>query len=250
MFVAQNKTQKEIAAKLGISDKTLYNWIQRFNWHADRRRQQSMWTSFALSMGRQLRAYQLTIAEREEGESPTTADVQLQCKMLNVLLRISKHGYHTPDAIPDFLQYIFSQDEALGKELTKHYLAYTEEEHRSEIPPEDWEVQDEVPVTPAPPVVTASMPAQEPAPFSEQEFKQNKQLIKSLKDVPVSHTTRFRGRFVNSRWLQYNLFQYCLPQQQRRFIGDARMVLAEVDHAALQQHIKAHFDQQQTKAAA
>lgn len=249
MFVAQNKTQKEIASALGISDKTLYNWIQRNNWHKERHMQQNMWTSFALSMSRQLRAFQLTIAEREEGESPSAGDVQLQCKMLNALLRLAKHGFHTADAVPDFVQYVFDRDTELGKQLTAHYLAYTEEEHRSEMVPEEPAMGDEV-VEQVPPSIVAQPGVKETAPFSEHDFKQNKHLVKSLKEAPVSHTTRFRGRFVNSRWLQYNLFQYCLPAQQRRFIGDARKLLAEIDHTTLQQQITDHFTLQQTQAAA
>ena len=57
-------------------------------------------------------------------------------------------------------------------------------------------------------------------------------------------TIRFNGRYVNARWLEYNLYQYCLPLEQRYFIEDARDVIAYVAASDMREKVKDYKAQQ------
>ncbi len=45
-----------------------------------------------------------------------------------------------------------------------------------------------------------------------------------------NHTTMVKGHEYNSHWLQYNLYQYCLPLHERRFYYNPARYHQEIDH--------------------
>ena len=55
------------------------------------------------------------------------------------------------------------------------------------------------------------------------------------------HMIPYKGKNVNIRWLQYNLFQYCLPLEERRFLQSAGDVMDYMDIDAMQKIIKEYF---------
>ncbi|PQJ11370.1 hypothetical protein CJD36_006100 [Flavipsychrobacter stenotrophus] len=95
----------------------------------------------------------------------------------------------------------------------------------------------------------SDLPAKEVAPkfntpaITQRDFDQYGHLLgkSSFANLTDKTTIKFNGRYVNAKWLEYNLFQYCLPADNRHFIDDARKVIGEVDHKITQESIAAYL---------
>ena len=97
--------------------------------------------------------------------------------------------------------------------------------------------------------LTCTPDAGTPPPITEQDFIAYRHLIGSFRHVTDTCTVRFRGRYVNTRWLEYNLYQYCLPEDERRFLNDEGQKISEADYASLQQKMKWYKSQSKKMAA-
>lgn len=164
----------------------------------------------AANLEQHILALQQQIATRPEGQQfPTVQEVNQQCKLINCLIK-------------------------LRKPAPKQSVKDNEPEQAATAP--------NVPVTTA-----LSQPVSQK--ITPNDFKTYGHYLARSGSVGKNGTIKFNGRMVNSRWLEYNLFQYCLPPAERRFIDDARQVIAETDHAAIQSKIREHLANREQKAA-
>lgn len=155
----------------------------------------------------QLIALQKSIDAREEGQRhPSPQDIAMQCKLIGCLDKLRR----------------LSGEKVLAKVRRPAPQAEQAEPHQEQ---------------------TTTVQAKEASPITEQDFKEYKHLLSTFKQLRDTDTIRFRGRYVNCKWLQYNLLQYCLPVADRTFIGDARRVIAEVNYAATQEMAKQYLAQ-------
>ena len=78
------------------------------------------------------------------------------------------------------------------------------------------------------------------APLTWQDFEAYKHLL----NQPVSslfYTMEFNDRLVSRSWLQYNLFQCCLPPDQRCFIANDRDYISRCNPQVVCQDILKFF---------
>lgn len=62
----------------------------------------------------------------------------------------------------------------------------------------------------------ATIPSEPPV--THADYDEYYDFICSSPTISETDTTEFHGRTVNAVWLEYNLFQYMLPAEERRFV--------------------------------
>ena len=268
LYFNEHKTQKEIAAAVGVTEKTIYNWIQQFSWYQQREEEQSMTSLAANNICQQLLAFQQAIATRLENPGvPSIQEINVQCKLINCLDKLRRHSARQAKAtyaITDFLHFVAKDDENLGEAIYDKYTLYTAKNISrkpviaNDKTPSD-AVQEALSATSLPetqPVKTGNEPETEwespyieGAPFSEQDFNDYKHLLGNFGKLYNGSQIKFRGRYVVTQWLEYNLYQYCLPAGQRKFINDAKQILRYIDHKTTQEKIRLYLEQQKNRAA-
>lgn len=197
------------------------------------------------SLCRQLIAFQQTIETRDHGlQFPTPQEVNLQSKMIANVIKIKKYNAtdYAAKAIAEFIRFLGKEDKQLAKIVAEKYanfiggadtrvLAYEQDAPRN----------DEAPVPHKPNEVT-----QENRHLTQRQFDKNKEMLGVIGHVDRYSTTTFEGRIVKSMWLEYNLYQYCLPPAQRRFLNDEEDLL-KLDYKAVKAGIATYL---QTREAA
>ncbi len=237
-YTSGSATQKQIAAQAGVSEKTVYNWTRQFGWHAQRQQQHEYYSTISTNLCTQIIACQQAITDR--GDLPTPKEFNMHARLINSVLKLDKAvGKTAPaDTLTAFLEYVAGYNEELGGQLLDLYLAYAQSvEKKKTARKQPVKTGNQSKTTSNDAVTIPATAVPEKAPITEQDFKEYKHLLNTNQPVTDNHTTRFRGRFVNTRWLQYNLLQYCLPPTERRFIGDARKIRTDTDPNLIQQQI-------------
>jgi transposase-like protein len=242
LYLSGSATQKQIAEATGVSEKTIYNWSRQFRWHQQRQQHNDVCRSVSENLCRQLLVFQQQINDRED--VPTAQELNTQVRLVNSILKLEKTIGKTQqaDAMTEFLEFVANTNEQAGNLLLDMYIAYADAMEAKK------QVRKQPVKTSNQPVTHQQPEKQEPAPITQQDFNDYRHLLNSFGDLTDRHTTRFRGRFVNSRWLQYNLLQYCLPPDQRRFMGDARKVLVDTDATDVQLQVAAQLSSLRTAA--
>lgn len=180
-------------------------------------------TTIAQKLANQIIAFQQSIEARPAGlQFPTMQEANQQHKLITCLLRLVKQPARPrKEKVQDP-----SDIAALNSWATTVNDIFS-------MPTESDLPMKDVPPKIAPPAITA------------RDFEQYGHLLgkSSFANLTDKTTIKFNGRYVNAKWLEYNLYQYCLPADQRHFIDDARKVIGEVDHKITQEQIAAHLAQ-------
>jgi hypothetical protein len=189
--------------------------------------------TIAQKLANQIVAFQSAIEARPQGQQfPTPQEANQQHKLITCLLRLvkqpakpRKEKLHTPADIEALNSWAKVANEIMATPIA------TESD-----PPE---------------IRTHTAPKTTTTAVTQRDFEQyGHQLGKSaFANLTDKTTIKFNGRYVNAKWLQYNLFQYCLPLEQRNFIEDARNVIAQVDHHANCEKIEEFLAQKNKMAA-
>ena len=169
-----------------------------------------------LNLCNQLIAFQDAIATRTENPGvPNQHEITLQCKLINCLDKLRRFHGRTTKA---------------KKEKTTNEASTQEFGNETEI----GIVSDN-----AIPSHFSHIPSHSStlAPVSQQDFTDYKHLLGHFGKLTNTSQIRFRGRYVNAQWLEYNLFQYCLPAPDRRFIHDTQTLLTTINHQTTQERI-------------
>ena len=178
-------------------------------------------TTIAQNLCNQIIAFQQSIAARPEGQQfPTLQEGNQQHKLITCLLRLVKQPARPRkekvpateelsaiDSWKKAVDEIFGTDEITPLE-TANYTASTQ--------------------------TTSNIVTQRD--FEQYGHQLGKSTFANLTDKT---TIKFNGRYVNAKWLEYNLLQYHLPLEQRNFIDDSHEVLAQIDYKANREKITA-----------
>ena len=130
MFFNGNRSQKKIAIEIGVSEKTVYNWIRFFSWHKMREAAMAAPAMIADNICIQLIAFQKAIATRPEGEQfPTPQEINLQCKLINCLDKLKKYPSkgQTIQAVTNFMHFVDDSDENLGMQIMEKFDEYMQQ---------------------------------------------------------------------------------------------------------------------------
>ena len=154
----------------------------------------------------QLISFQQQIAEREENKGiPTAQEINMQCKLINCIDKLRR--YHSGLA-----KAARAADTAIGGNSVATAEAQPAGE---ETNIGSFEV-------------------------TEDDFAVYGPMMGEFGHLKEHTTIRFKGGYVTVKWLEYNLYQYCLPPAERRFIYSESQVAREVDYTNLQQKIRAY----------
>ena len=163
--------------------------------------------TIAQKLCNQILAFQLSIEARPEGQQyPTPQEANQQHKMISCLLRLVKQPVKARKE-----QGSSSEDQAALQSWAKAVKAIMEDKAPDVLPPQS-----------AAPIRRQVSKVITPRDFEQYGHQLGK---KSFADLSDKTTIKFNGRYVNAKWLQYNLSQYLLPLEERHFIEDAREVI-------------------------
>ena len=121
------KSQKEIALELGVSEKTIYNWIIQFSWHKLREAAIVAPTAIADNLCSQIIEFQNSIAARGPGQRfPTPQEINLQCKLINCLDKLKKYPNkgQALQTITSFIHFVDEEDDILAEVIWSKYNEY------------------------------------------------------------------------------------------------------------------------------
>ena len=185
----------------------------------------------------QLIAFQQAIATKAEDPGiPTLPEINMQCRLINCIDKLRR--YHAKlvkaassgdeqgnDDIP-----VLSSAQPM---INNTQIAGADEEDAETVAENDLKYG-----IPHPSV-----------PISEQDFTDYRHLMGTFGNVTDTCTVKFRGRYVNTKWLEYNLFQYTRPKHERRFITDERHAAMGIDYNRLQEKIALYKNRIRNTAA-
>ena len=182
-----------------------------------------LFINIAQKLANQIIAFQQSIEARPVGQQfPTIQEANQQHKLITCLLRLVKQPTRPrKEKVQD------PEDVAALNSWAKTVNDIFSMPTESDLPMKD--VAPKI----CPPAIT------------QRDFEQYGHLLgkSSFANLTDKTAIKFNGRYVNAKWLEYNLFQYCLPADQRHFIDDARKVISEVNHKVTQEQIAAHLAQ-------
>ena len=302
LYFEDHKTQKEIAAEVGVSERTIYNWIHFFSWHKLREAAITAPAVIADNISRQIIALQNQVFAREENhDAPTAVDISMQCRLISCLDKLKKYPTRgqSVQAVGSFIDFIGQQDDALSEKLWEFYNQFSRQKTQVYKP---WNIESgHNPFIYAPPadespaeeetgnqqpeaepsnseyidnqysiantgnedafpepgrnrrfryLGTGNQPETEEPVVTEQDYREYKNILTlGSKGTFENAITKFRGKYVSSKWLEYNLFQYCLPPADRHFINDPQQVINMIDYKHLREKILLHISPGRRKAA-
>lgn len=258
LYLLDNRNEHEIAQKTGESFDTIFNWAQQEGWHTARTLAEETPAKMAENIGRQVLAYQQAIAGKEEQPCiPTPEEINLQAKLLSGYNRV-KHTSKafTAQALLGFMHFVADEEEALYGRIMQLYLQYID--HKEPKTAAKAETTGNTAATPAPapepqPVVATEPPDDpfildkkeyingERPPFDKQAFERNKQMMEHYHTGDKNSLVSFEGKMVKKGWLEYNLMQYYLPIDRRRFVTDENTYPFKINHADTVVDIREYF---------
>ena len=162
------------------------------------------------SICNQLISFQQQIADREENKGiPTAQEINMQCKLINCIDKLRRH--HSA---------LLKAASAAARDENARIAAVTE----------------------------ANAGNDEVIRVTEDDFIYYRFFLGNFGHPDENTTIRFKGGYVSIKWLEYNLYQYCLPPEERRFIYHTRQA-GEIDYRDLRQKIRDYNDRQESLAA-
>ncbi len=194
--------------------------------------------AIALNICNHLLAFQKTIDARPLPERfPTMPELNMLCKMMNCLEKIKRmQKAAAPTRILyDFLSFVKQSNADLAPKVASLLSAFTgapTEKNRNKNTEPDGKITQvaeyEETIRPAEPqcpdpngfplpTPDPTLPANAPLPpVTFDEFVEFQHVMLNLKATPTE-TTLVNGTRRNTNWLQYNLYQWCLPPEKRKF---------------------------------
>lgn len=210
----------------------------------------------------QLLALQQFIFARPEADRhPSLQEINMQTKLLMNIIRIKK--FNVADLVAKnmatFIRSLAKEDKQLGKQVSEKYARFISGDQVPETEQND--IPQETPVNNAPLQTTA---AEEDAtnthltfeeyiskhgecvppvkteeqkhylldepPFSEGDFQRYKHLLADYDGGDADTMIDIGDNPFNKRWIEYNLFQYTLPVETRRFVKTPDRYKKLIDH--------------------
>ena len=221
-------------------------------------------SAIAQNLCNHLLAFQQTIDARPPQERyPTLPELQMLTKMITCLEKIKRmQKAAAPTRIlSDFLAFVKKSDKETAQKLPALFAAYTRAaaEKPDNLHPEtNTDAEQTTPTAPPPsatpqperpegngfplPVPDPSLRADDaPPPISFDDYMEYQHIMLELKAVPTA-MSRIRGQQRNTNWIQYNLYQWCLPPDKRKFHHNEFRYCREIDHSITKREIGRYLE--------
>ncbi|OJW77565.1 MAG: hypothetical protein BGO69_11705 [Bacteroidetes bacterium 46-16] len=154
LFLTSEKTRSEIAAEVGVSEKTISNWSVRGRWQELKRAAVQAPAVIAQQMYEELEEINNVIRSRPEGQRlPTAAEAELRRKIITSIRHI-KRQLSTPElyqSLRAFVNYVLSRDKRhIGLDFfIEEFIAGERSAPKQALKPSDMEFEHQE--TPGPP---------------------------------------------------------------------------------------------------
>ncbi len=181
------------------------------------------------NMLQQIISLQEVINSRQPHERfPTTQEAGLITKMIAGLEKLKR--YLAPPKQSESARKKGGRSKVEGQPTDELYGVYQmplsdEDEHIGQVP----ETEESTATAPPQAVMPPADPNMVPFPILEHEFAEYEHLFADTRK-DASHTTIVKGIAYSTNWLQYNLYQYCLPPQERRFFYNEARYHHQIAH--------------------
>lgn len=125
LYVNENLTAKEIAARVGVTQKTMGRWIKDGKWDQLRKSMLITKQKMITMMYDQLEALNNSIAERTPA-IPDGKEADVISKITTSIQRLETEASvaETIEVAKSFINYVREYDLELAKEITEHFDSY------------------------------------------------------------------------------------------------------------------------------
>lgn len=125
LYVNENLTAKEIAARVGVTQKTMGRWIKDGKWDQLRKSMLVTKQKMITMMYDQLEALNNSIAERTPA-IPDGKEADIISKITTSIQRLETEASvaETIEVAKSFINYVREYDLELAKEITEHFDSY------------------------------------------------------------------------------------------------------------------------------
>ncbi len=268
LYLLDNKNEHEIAKKTGQSIETIFAWAHQDGWDRTRNLANAAPAKMADNIGRQILAFQQSIADRQEQAGiPTPDEINMQAKLLNGYNK-TKHlsQAQITHVLLDFMHFVADEEQGLYNRIMELYLQYADHKSADKTKGTPGKAADAIVATTAPQLPVPPAPQPEPQraaapeppddpfiidkkeyvsgeqpPFSKQAFERNKHMIEQYHTGDKNGLVEFEGKMVKKGWLEYNLLQYYLPLDRRRFVTDESTYHQKIHHTQTVYDIRDFF---------
>lgn len=131
LYVNENLTAKEIAARVGVTQKTMGRWIKDGKWDQLRKSMLVTKQKMITMMYDQLEALNNSIAERTPA-IPDGKEADIISKITTSIQRLETEASiaETIEVAKSFIDYVREYDLDLAKEITEHFDSYIQQKMR------------------------------------------------------------------------------------------------------------------------
>jgi len=180
----------------------------------------------------QLLTYQNAIFARPEAERmPTTLEINMQTKLISNILKIKKFNAtdHIAKFMTTFCRFISKNDKEQAKTVAAMFADFiggtmTEQQQQQ---PADTPVKTP---RPEPGPLPEDALKTEIRPYTYGHFDQYKYLLEDYRSGNRDTTIRLGDKEYNKQCVEYNLLQFTLPEESRKFILDPGEYHRLIDH--------------------
>lgn len=213
---------------------------------------------------KQIMSFQRTLDARgDDNCHPTAPEMTLQNKMITNIIKLKKFNAAEQAArvIKNFLGVLTKDNKELGKTVTEKFAQFIAGSNIAQVAfqqtvEKNIDIADtpivapkeEIHTQPAALSVAAEhqTPAGEnyrldPPPFNESFYNRHKIYLMDVYAGDEHTSYELDGKEYNKQWLEYNLYQYTLPEGERKFIKDAYSYRQLIDHNKTAREIKLYF---------
>jgi len=131
LFISENLSQKEIAARVGVTEKTVGNWIEQGDWKKLKRSLLTTRQNQLSLLYDQLDWLNLEISIRDsKAASPREADIIIKLTGAIKNLEIETSVGETVEVARSFIEFVRPHDLELAKKITSYFDLYIQSKMR------------------------------------------------------------------------------------------------------------------------
>ncbi len=213
--------------------------------------------AIAQNMCNHLLAFQNTIEARPPQERyPTQPELNMLCKMMSCLEKIKRmqKAVAPTRILTNFLAFVRQANNEVAPTVASLLSSFAAEKNLPDAPdkagqqlPKTSKSTEDTPapqqaasmIFPQPdPALLAGSPA---PPISLADYTTHQNVLLQLNASPTE-TTELNGRKYNTNWLQYNLYQWCLPPEKRKFHYNEQRYARDIDHSGIRKEIGRYLE--------
>jgi len=125
LFVKEGLSQKDVAQRVGVTEKTVGRWVKIYKWNDLKRSFAATRHSIIANLQKQLELLQGEIKKRENGMA-TTKETDMLVKLATAIKKLENEtgAGETVEVAMKFIRFVAANDTSLAQLITRHFDAY------------------------------------------------------------------------------------------------------------------------------